>query len=352
MNRLSVLLSTLLALYGCDAYIDRSEYQARLQVANYSGWLHARVEQGHNQIRQIGVVRTGHLREGDEATIPLDVTGAHRAVVIAACDKRCSDLDLRVVTEDGRLIGVDDEEDDQPQVYIDEKKANKLFLKVRMPSCEGSSCAYAIEQLQYEDFVGGFGTCFAVAPNGLLMTAFHVVDGASKIKVRFPDGRKGDAQVVRSSEDNDLALLRTNLATPDWLPLSPTRDVDIGTPAFTVGFPSPQMLGSELKLTEGSVSSLAGVEDSTMLQISIPIQGGNSGGPVVDHQGTVLGIVESVIDKDDNGTPMQLTNFARHARVASLLIPQGAVTHHSRPTMSRQQAIARATKSVCQVETE
>jgi S1-C subfamily serine protease len=352
MNRLTVLLSNLLALYGCDTYVERSEYQARLQVANYSGWLHARVEQGHNQIRQIGVVRTGHLREGDEATIPLDVTGAHRAVIIAACDKRCSDLDLRVVTEDGRLIGVDDEEDNQPQVYIDEKKANKLLLKVRMPSCEGSTCAYAIEQLQYEDFVGGFGTCFAVAPNGLLMTAFHVIDGASKIKVRFVDGRKGDAQVIRSSEDNDLALLKTSLVTPDWLPLSPTPDIDVGTPVFTVGFPSPQLLGSELKLTEGSVSSLAGVEDPTMLQISIPIQGGNSGGPVVDHKGNVLGVVESIIDKDDDGTPMQLTNFARHVRVASLLLPLTENTHVTTATISRQGAIARATKAVCQIETE
>jgi hypothetical protein len=352
MTRSALLVLILSGLAGCDSYIDLSEHQARVEVGKYTGWLLANAEGGDLDLHEIGTVKSGRLREGEEATIALDVTGAQRAVVIASCDKRCSDLDLRVVTDDGRLIGVDDDEDDTPRIYIDEGKANKLLLKIRMPHCEARSCAYAINQLQYNDYVGGFGTCFAVSPNGLLMTSFHVVDGASEIQVSFPDGRKGEAEIFRGSSDNDVVLLRTSIPTPAWLPLATASEIAIGTPAFTVGFPSPQVLGSAPKLTEGSVSSLVGVDESTMLQISIPIQGGNSGGPVVDHSGHVLGIVESIIDEDNDGTPMQLTNFARHARVASLLLPNAAAKRDGSMHLDRQGAIALATKAVCQIRTK
>jgi S1-C subfamily serine protease len=184
------------------------------------------------------------------------------------------------------------------------------------------------------------------------MTSFHVVDGASEIQISFPDGRKGEAEIFRGSSDNDVVLLRTSIPTPAWLPLATASEIAIGTPAFTVGFPSPQVLGSAPKLTEGSVSSLVGVDESTMLQISIPIQGGNSGGPVVDHSGHVLGIVESIIDEDNDGTPMQLTNFARHARVASLLLPNATAKRDESMPLNRQRAIALATKAVCQIRTK
>jgi hypothetical protein len=352
MRHLILLLFSVLIFSACDRYVDRSESQALVKLAHYSSWIQARADKDGYKMRQIGVTEAGLLREDEEFTIPLDITGAHRAVVLAACDKQCFDMDLRVVTEDGRLIGVDDGTDDWPQVYIDEKKTNKLFLKVRMSKCAASNCAYAVDQLQYDDFVGGFGTCFAVAPDGWLMTSFHVVDGAEKITVRFPDGRDGDAKVIRTSEDNDLALLRVNLSTPSWLPLSSVTDIEIGTPAFTLGFPSPQLLGSEIKLTEGSVSSLAGAKESTLLQISIPIHGGNSGGPVLDYNGRVLGIVESVIETDSDGSPMQLASFARHARVASLLLPSTSSTSKFPPISGKQEAISKAKKAVCQIETK
>ena len=345
-------LFTLVALAGCDSYIGTSEHEARQELSRFTGWIHAKADSQDEVIRDIGTVKTGRLAEGDEASIPLDVTGAHRANVIAACDSKCSDLDLRVVTEDGRLINLDDDEDDTPRVYINERKTNKLVLKVRMPKCSASSCSFAVRQMEYEDYGGGYGTCFAVSPNGLLMTSFHVIDGATKINVIFPDGRSGEAELFRGSEDTDVALLKTKLPTPIWLPLATSSEIAIGTPAFTVGFPSPQFLGSDVKLNEGSVSSLSGLEESTLLQISIPIQGGNSGGPVVDHSGRVLGIVEGIAEEDSDGDKMQLTNFARHARVASVLLPTGAVPTISTSQANREVAIQRALKAVCQIKTE
>ena len=113
------------------------------------------------------------------------------------------------------------------------------------------------------------------------------------------------------------------------------------------------MLGSEAKFTEGSLSSLSGFdEESTLLQVSIPIQRGNSGSPVLSYSGRVLGIIESAIEEDGQGNPMQLTNFARNARVASLLLPsQLSLPNPSTPT-SRKEVVARAMKAVCQVKVE
>lgn len=352
MHRPTLLIPALFALTSCNSYINVAEHQARAALARFGGWLHAKADSRDEEIREIGVIHVGKLGEGEEETVRLDVTGAHSAVVIAACDRQCSDLDLRVVTEDGRLVDLDDDRDDTPRVYIKKKDPTELFLKIRMPQCEASKCTYAFKQFEYEDYVGGYGTCFAVDPNGLVMTSFHVVEDAEKINVRFADGRKSDAEIVRSSSDTDLVVLKASLLTPDWLPLAKPSDVKVGTPAFTVGFPSPDMLGSEPKLTEGSVSALSGVEESTMIQISIPIQGGNSGGPVIDYRGRVLGVVESMITSDDDGTPMQLTNFARHVGVASLVLPPKTRELARPPVTSREQAISVAMKAVCQIKTE
>lgn len=352
MRCILLALFAFFSLVGCDSYIGTSEHEARQELSRFTGWIHAKADSQDEVIRDIGIVKTGRLSQGAEASIPLDVMGAHRASVFAACDSNCSDLDIRVVTEDGRLINLDEDEDDTPHVYINERKTNKLVLKVRMLKCSASSCSFAVRQMEYEDYVGGYGTCFAVSPNGLLMTSFHVIDGASKINVVFPDGREGEAELVRSSKDTDVALLKTMLPTPTWLPLAVNSEVSIGTPAFTVGFPSPELLGSEVKLNEGSISSVSGMEESTLLQISIPIQGGSSGGPVVDHSGRVLGIVEGIVDEDNDGDKMQLTNFARHARVASLLLPTGSVQNMSVIKNNREASIQRALNSVCQLKTE
>jgi len=222
-----------------------------------------------------------------------------------------------------------------------------------MPKCASTGCSFAVSQLEYEGYRSSKGSCFAVAPNGLVMTSWHVVENASYITVIFPDGRKSSATVLRRSRDNDLALLRTILRTPDWLALADRSEILPGTAAFTLGFPSPARLGAEMKFTEGVVSAVSGFkEEPTLLQISAPIQNGSSGGPVVSYTGRVLGIVESSVEKDDDGSPMQLTNFARSAHVASLLFPLQTSLPPAPVFQSREQVVARAMKAVCQVETQ
>lgn len=351
--RIASILVSVALIAGCDSYVSSSEHQARLQMADYSGWLKAKADSRDRTIRQIGTVYVGRLGHGEETTIPLDITGAHDATVIAACDRACADLDLRIVTADGRLMELDEGEDDTPRVDLESGKTNKLVLKVRMPNCSASTCAYAVSQFQYDDPLTGTGTCFAVSPDGLLLTSYHVVDTATKVTVVFPDGRKGEADVLRESTDNDLALLRIKVPTPEWLPLGKSSDISVGMSAFTIGFPNPEMLGAEAKFTEGNVTSLSGPsQEPTLLQVSIPIQPGSSGGPVVSYSGKVIGVIDSSIEEDGSGSPMQLTNFARHAQVASLMLPSETVLPPANTSLSRDQLLKKVMKSVCKVETE
>lgn len=122
-------------LAGCTNYVGESEHQARLEVADYSGWVRAKSDARDETLREIGQVKVGRLKQGDEATLPLEVTGAHKAVVIAACDERCSDLDLRVVTDDGRLIGLDEGDDDYPQFTMLTRNLSELVLPASMCTC-------------------------------------------------------------------------------------------------------------------------------------------------------------------------------------------------------------------------
>jgi hypothetical protein len=351
--RSASILALAVLVTGCDLYVSPKEHHARLELADYQGWVRAKADSRDENLRKVGTVLTGYLGVDDEVSLPLEITGAHEALVIGACDQQCSDLDLRIVTASGRTLEVDDDPDAIPRIHVDLDAPTTLTLKVRMSRCSSGRCAFAIAQYEYEDDIAGSGTCFAVSPHGLLMTSLHVVDRASKITVKFPDGRQGEATVLRRSRDNDLVVLRSAISTPTWLPLASSKDFTAGTEAFTVGFPSPGVLGSEVKFTDGHVSALAGLRrESTLIQVSMPIQDGNSGGPVVSYSGRVLGIVESTVETDSQGNPLQLANFARHAQVAALLLPTEPKLPAIPAPRSREEAVERAMKAVCKVETE
>ena len=138
------------------------------------------------------------------------------------------------------------------------------------------------------------GSGFFVTEDGYLITANHVVQNAKKIKIKNSDGVFA-AEIVRVDKADDLALLKVS---GTFKPLSVSaRDAQLGDPVFTVGFPNIVLQGVEPKYTDGKISSLAGVQDDpTEYQISVPIQPGNSGGPLVDMAGNVEGVIVAKLD--------------------------------------------------------
>ena len=196
------------------------------------------------------------------------------------------------------------------------------------------------------------GTCFSVAPDGLILTAYHLVKEADTITVRFENGAELTAVSEQVSANNDLALLRVSRPTSIYLSLSPLPNPKLGEPVFTLGFPVPSVLGAEPKFTEGTVSALSGPgNESTFLQVSVPVQPGNSGGPLVNHRGVVVGVITATAAilpfLQKTGSLPQNVNFTVKAGYASLLFtPPPALP----PATDRDDAIRRVRGALCMVK--
>lgn len=133
----------------------------------------------------------------------------------------------------------------------------------------------------------------------LVATNHHVVDGATNMYMSFSEAEvQYKAETVVYDEVNDLAIVRvTDPEFPGFgnIEYGFKRDVeDIGVGVFVLGYPMVQTMGSEIKLTTGVVSSRSGYEgNKSQYQVSAPVQPGNSGGPLFNQRGELIGIVSA-----------------------------------------------------------
>jgi S1-C subfamily serine protease len=140
-----------------------------------------------------------------------------------------------------------------------------------------------------------FGTGFFVSPRGHVLTNQHVIDGCTSFQLAHGSAAAVTARVVASDAKNDLALLATDMK-PEAVP--PFRlGVKVGEGISVYGFPLAGLLASTGNFTTGTVTANAGVADDTrMLQIQAPVQPGNSGGPLLDRHGNVVGVIVSKLN--------------------------------------------------------
>ena len=157
------------------------------------------------------------------------------------------------------------------------------------------------------------GTAFQVAAGGGFVTNQHVVDGCVEVRIRDV----GTATVVAADSNNDLAFL--TVATEAELPVAVFRSqpkVARGETVVAIGFPLHGTLSSQGNVTVGTISALAGYNDDFReLQFSAPIQPGNSGGPLIDRSGHVVGIVSSELVSEIAEEVPQNVNFAIKAEI-------------------------------------
>lgn len=145
------------------------------------------------------------------------------------------------------------------------------------------------------------GTGFGISSNGIIVTNFHVIDGAKIIKVRGINSdfnKTYKAQVLVSDKNNDLAIIQINdygFTSLGTVPYTiKTTLAGVGADIFVLGYPLRATMGDEIKLTNGIISSRTGFQgDITSYQISAPVQPGNSGGPLFDSQGNLIGIINA-----------------------------------------------------------
>ena len=153
----------------------------------------------------------------------------------------------------------------------------------------------ALAVLPYANAQVSTGTGFAVAP-GLLITNHHVIDGCTAIEVVSAVGRRR-AAVVDADPLIDLALLRVPGMRGGAAKLRSPNNVRLGEPVMVFGFPLSGSLTSGGNFTSGLVSGLRGLRDTVgEIQITAPVQPGNSGGPVMDASGAVVGVVVAKLD--------------------------------------------------------
>ena len=164
------------------------------------------------------------------------------------------------------------------------------------------------------------GTGFAISERGHVVTNAHVIKGASKITV-FVGEKSYSGSVVATDEHNDLAIIKIeHLTSP--LRLNIDHSSELGDDVTVVGYPNPSIQGRSLKLTRGSISGLKGIrDDQRLFQIDAAIQPGNSGGPLLDKSGGVIGIVNARLDDAVVALTGAIPQNVNYAIKIDLLLP-------------------------------
>lgn len=182
------------------------------------------------------------------------------------------------------------------------------------------------------------GTGFALR-NGYIATNYHVVENAKSIRVQGIRGSfntEYNATVVSTDKYNDLAIIKINDNRFNGFGTIPyrvkTTTSEVGEDVFVLGYPLTTTMGDEIKLTTGVISSKTGFQgDVSLYQISAPIQPGNSGGPLFDGDGNLIGIVNAKHRGAENVSyaikASYLNNLAESASsIASILPTNNAVS--------------------------
>ena len=154
----------------------------------------------------------------------------------------------------------------------------------------------------------GNGSGIIISKNGYIITNNHVIKDANEIEIEViinGEVQKLSAQVVQQDVRNDLAIIKVVDVNFDKFSNInynfKTRSSDVGTKIYTYGYPKALTgMGKEIKITEGIISSKSGVMgDITTYQITAPIQGGNSGGPLFDEKANLIGINSSKFNSEN-----------------------------------------------------
>lgn len=155
----------------------------------------------------------------------------------------------------------------------------------------------------------GSGSGFFVSEEGYIVTNYHVVENANEVWVKCKQNgiyQKFKAEIIQKDVSNDLALIKitdTAFKPLKEIPYSVfSGTVSLGSEVFSLGYPLADVIGETVKYASGNISSLSGINnDVTSYQMTVPIQSGNSGGPVFDKNGNIVGVVVAQLNKEYEG---------------------------------------------------
>ncbi|MDQ4078927.1 MAG: trypsin-like peptidase domain-containing protein, partial [Chloroflexota bacterium] len=151
----------------------------------------------------------------------------------------------------------------------------------------------------------GVGSGVIINEEGAILTSHHIVDGATAIKVMFADGTQADAQIISAEPENDIAVLHANRSPEVIVPavMGSTSGLRIGDEAFAVGNPLALPSSMSAGVISGFDRSIK-LDNSDkrldgLIQFDAAVNPGNSGGPLLNRNGQVIGIVTGLVNPSD-----------------------------------------------------
>ncbi len=185
------------------------------------------------------------------------------------------------------------------------------------------------------DTIAGSGVI--ISAGGDILTDAHVVNDCAKITVRNSSGVSTNALLVVRDAINDLAVVRSETAYSSVAAFREGASVRAGDAVVALGYPLSGSLSTTASVSVGNISVLAGPgDDARYLQISAPVQPGNSGGPLLDSSGHIVGIVTSKLDAALvgrlTGDIPQNVSFALKAELARTLLDSKGIVYQKAPS--------------------
>ena len=199
-----------------------------------------------------------------------------------------------------------------------------------------------------------YGSGFFVTPNHII-TNNHVTDSCDAIEVKNK-GYKSVVELVDSDKNTDLSILVTGNPHDSFLNLRNGKAVRTGEQAIALGYPLASRLGSQLKVTIGNVAALTGYQNNIAeLQLTAPVQPGNSGGPLLDDNGNVIGVIVSRLERTGGlkkGRIAQNVNFAIKSNMAKIFMDLNMIDYTVKKPSDKvkvNQIVENARDSVVQI---
>jgi hypothetical protein len=201
------------------------------------------------------------------------------------------------------------------------------------------------------------GSGFVVSTAGHIVTAAHVVNGCSGLHVKI-GGTAESAKIIVQDDKNDVALIGLEKAHGTPLKFRQDSRIRLGEQVTALGYPLQGVLASGMNVTTGTLSGLAGPgDDIRLFQFTAPIQAGNSGGPLLDRSGHVIGLVTSKLSPawsaKNLGVLPENINFAVKQSVVRDLLDSRAVeyvTDNSSEAAETTDVVEKASNSVAFIE--
>jgi hypothetical protein len=222
--------------------------------------------------------------------------------------------------------------------YIDEKKSwrtdnsSKKYIteaKKNGVTCGVEAIIEKENEIDNKTYKVASGSGFYVSSFGHIITNNHVIDGCENMKL-ISKGRIIDTRVIANDPSNDLALLKAQEPSSTFFSIN-INQVEELQDVIVAGFPFGETVSSSIKFTQGIVSSLSGVGNNySQIQIDAALQPGNSGGPIIDEMGNIVGVAVAKLNlkkiMDDYGVVPENTNFGIKASAVSNLMLGNSLT--------------------------